>query len=147
MAPGKPNNCVCGGGDFEVAGRHQRQTCVSSSKGTLGPTQRLGPARPSPRRTPPHRSLAATKTLQRFILHHLIPLPIGLQRQASAREPHRERCDNLFPRCALIGAMHETSNADWWDARITWQLTPLSLRGSLLSTSQCIMKITITADI
>ena len=22
---------------------------------------------------------------------------------------------NLFPRCALIGAMHEISNADWWE--------------------------------
>jgi len=32
----------------------------------------------------------------------------------ACREPHRERGDNLFPRYALIGGMHETSNADWW---------------------------------
>jgi len=37
------------------------------------------------------------------------------------------RGDNLFPRYALIRGMHETSHADWWDARVTWQLTPLSL--------------------
>jgi len=34
-------------------------------------------------------------------------------------KPHEERCDNLFPRCALIRGMHKTSNADWWDARVT----------------------------
>jgi len=33
------------------------------------------------------------------------------------REPLRERGDNLFPRCALIRGMHETSNADWRDAK------------------------------
>jgi len=48
-----------------------------------------------------------------------------------SREPHRASFDNLFPRCALIRGMHETSNADWWDARVTRQLTPLSLLGSL----------------
>jgi len=32
------------------------------------------------------------------------------------REPHKRRGDNLFPRCALIRGMHETSNPDWWDA-------------------------------
>ena len=47
------------------------------------------------------------------------------------RESRRERGDNLFPRCALIRGMHETSNADWWDASVTWQLSPLSLSGSL----------------
>jgi len=47
-------------------------------------------------------------------------------------EPHRERGDNLFPRCAPIRGMHETSNADWWYARVTWQLTPLYLWGSLV---------------
>ena len=36
-----------------------------------------------------------------------------------SREPHRERGDNLIPRCALIGGMHEISNADWWDAEMT----------------------------
>jgi len=45
---------------------------------------------------------------------------------AGVREPHRERGENFFPRCALIGGMHGTSNADWWDARATWQLTPLA---------------------
>jgi len=35
------------------------------------------------------------------------------------RESHRERGDNVFPRCALIRGMHETSNADWWDATVT----------------------------
>ena len=49
----------------------------------------------------------------------------------SSREPHRERGDNFFPRCALIRGMHETSNDDWWDARVTWQLTPLSLEALL----------------
>jgi len=45
-----------------------------------------------------------------------------------SREPHdRERGDNLFPRCSLIRGMHETSNADWWDSRVTRQLTPFSL--------------------
>jgi len=48
-------------------------------------------------------------------------LPLQLE------EPQRERGDNLFPRFALIGGKHETSNADWWDAEMTWQLTPLSL--------------------
>jgi len=42
-------------------------------------------------------------------------------------EPHKERGNNLFPRCVLIRGMHETSNADWWDARVTFLLTPLSL--------------------
>jgi len=46
-------------------------------------------------------------------------------RPPSGREPRWERSDNLFPRCALICGMHETSNADWW------QLTPLYLWGSL----------------
>jgi len=41
------------------------------------------------------------------------------------REPHRERGENKFPRCALIRGMHETSYADWWDARVPWRLTPL----------------------
>jgi len=47
------------------------------------------------------------------------------------REPHRERGDNLFPRCALISGIHETSNADWWMWlwRGSWCL---SLWGSLL---------------
>jgi len=31
----------------------------------------------------------------------------------------------------MIGGMHETSNADWWDAMLTWQLTPFSLWRSL----------------
>jgi len=35
------------------------------------------------------------------------------------REPHRERGDNFFPLCALVRGMHETSHADWWDARGT----------------------------
>jgi len=48
-----------------------------------------------------------------------------------SREPHRERGDNIFPRCALIRGMHETSHADWLDARVTWQLKSLSLSGSL----------------
>jgi len=38
-----------------------------------------------------------------------------------------ERGDSLFPRCALIGGMHETSHADLWDAGMTWQLTHLFL--------------------
>ena len=38
------------------------------------------------------------------------------------------------PRCALIGGMHEISNADWRDARVTWHLTPLSFVGSLALT-------------
>jgi len=42
------------------------------------------------------------------------------------REPNRERGGNLF-RDVLIRGMHETSTADWWDARFTWQWTPLSL--------------------
>ena len=29
------------------------------------------------------------------------------------REPHKERGDNLFTRCALILGINETSNADW----------------------------------
>jgi len=45
---------------------------------------------------------------------------------ASYRELHRERGDNFFPRCALIRGVHGTSNADRWDARVTWQLTPPS---------------------
>ena len=35
-----------------------------------------------------------------------------------SREPHRERGDNLFLRCALIHGMHETSNAGWWAALV-----------------------------
>jgi len=31
------------------------------------------------------------------------------------RDPLRERGDNVFPRCALIRGMRETSNADWLD--------------------------------
>jgi len=27
----------------------------------------------------------------------------------------------------LVGGMREISNADWWDATVMWQLTPLSL--------------------
>jgi len=46
------------------------------------------------------------------------------------REPFIGRGDNLFPRCALIRGMLETSNADRWNAR-TWQLTHPSLWGSL----------------
>ena len=34
-------------------------------------------------------------------------------------------------RAVLILGTHENSNADWWEARVTWQLTPLSLWGSL----------------
>jgi len=37
------------------------------------------------------------------------------------------RCVRVFKCRALIRGMHKTSNADWWDARVTWQLTPLSL--------------------
>jgi len=54
------------------------------------------------------------------------------------REPHRERGDNLLPRCALIRGMHETSNAEWWDATVTWQLTPLSQWGSLSLREDCL---------
>jgi len=57
-------------------------------------------------------------------------IPLG-HAADGAREPHRERGDNFFPLCALIGGMQETGHADWWDARVTWQLTPLSLWGSL----------------
>jgi len=32
-----------------------------------------------------------------------------------------------------LGGMQETSKADWWDARVTWQLTPLSEVSKLLS--------------
>jgi len=46
--------------------------------------------------------------------------------KASSCEPHRERCNNLLPRRALIGAMHETSNAAWWDTRVKRQLTHIS---------------------
>ena len=49
-----------------------------------------------------------------------------------SREPQRERGALSFPRCVLIGGMHETSNADWWDAGLTSQLTPLFLWASLL---------------
>ena len=52
-----------------------------------------------------------------------------IARAVHPREPHWERGDNLFPRCVLILGMHETSNADWSDASVTWQLTPLSLWG------------------
>jgi len=31
----------------------------------------------------------------------------------------------------MIGGIHEIRNADWWDAGLTSQLTPFSLRGSL----------------
>ena len=48
-----------------------------------------------------------------------------------SREPRRERGD-IFPRCALIRGMHETSYVDWRDVRVTWQLTPLFLWGSLV---------------
>ena len=41
------------------------------------------------------------------------------QEAGSIESLTRERGDNLFPRCALIGGMHETSYADWWDARMT----------------------------
>jgi len=34
-------------------------------------------------------------------------------------ERQRERGDTFFPRCALIRGMHETSNADWLDAKVT----------------------------
>ena len=43
-----------------------------------------------------------------------------------ARELHREREAQVFP--ALC--------ADWQDARMTWQLTPLSLRGSLFGADE-----------
>jgi len=43
----------------------------------------------------------------------------------SSRAPNGERCD-IISWCALVGGMHEASNADWWDARMTRQLTPLS---------------------
>jgi len=46
--------------------------------------------------------------------------PVGL-------ESLIERSVNLFPRRALVRGLHETRNAHWWDARVTWQLTPLSL--------------------
>jgi len=36
-----------------------------------------------------------------------------------SREPHRARGDNFTLGLALISGMHETSNADWWDARVT----------------------------
>jgi len=42
-------------------------------------------------------------------------------------EPSRERGDNFFRRCVLIGGMCEIINADWWDAGLTSQWTPLSL--------------------
>jgi len=42
-----------------------------------------------------------------------------------SREPHRKRVDSLFPRYALIRGMGGTSNADWWYARVTGQLTSL----------------------
>jgi len=48
-----------------------------------------------------------------------------------SEETQREKGDNLCPRCALIRGMHEASNDDWWEASVTWQLMPLSLRGSL----------------
>jgi len=44
---------------------------------------------------------------------------IRLLSGAVIREPHREKGDNFFPLCALIRGMHETSHADWWDARVT----------------------------
>ena len=35
---------------------------------------------------------------------------------------------NLFPRCARIRGMHETRNADWWDARVTFLNASLPVR-------------------
>jgi len=43
------------------------------------------------------------------------------------RGSHRERGDNLFPRCALIGGLRKTNNAVSWDAKVTQWLTLLSL--------------------
>jgi len=63
--------------------------------------------------------------IEKAALFYLFPSMIA--RAVHPREPHWERGDNLFPRCVLILGMHETSNADWSDASVTWQLTPLSL--------------------
>ena len=51
--------------------------------------------------------------------------------ESASWESQREIGDNLFPHCVLISGMHETSNAHWWDAGLTSQLTPLSLFCSL----------------
>jgi len=43
------------------------------------------------------------------------------------RVPHQKRRVNFFPWYALIRGLHETSHVDWWDARMTSQLTSLFL--------------------
>jgi len=55
-------------------------------------------------------------TINRFLIFVLKKWAI------TGREPLRERGDNVFLRCA-----------DWWDAWLTSQLTPLSLRVSLIT--------------
>jgi len=42
--------------------------------------------------------------------------------------PHRERRDSFFPRCALIRRLHETSNVDWWDAKVVAVYASLPMR-------------------
>jgi len=62
-----------------------------------------------------------------FLKSHFLPLAFYLRSTrlyVIRRKPHKERGDILFPR--LIRGMHEIGNADWWDARFTWLLTPLS---------------------
>ena len=59
--------------------------------------------------------------LQRAITNNKVPQFIP-----KSRELYWERGDN-FPRCAVIRGMHENSNADWWDARVTWQFMHLFL--------------------
>jgi len=58
-------------------------------------------------------------------MHNLHESGANVAEFGKPREPrYRERGDNVFPQIALI---HETSNADWWDARVTlWQTTPLA---------------------
>jgi len=43
----------------------------------------------------------------------LASLPLNSGVANKPRKPKRESGDNLFPRCALIRGMRETSNANW----------------------------------
>ena len=44
-------------------------------------------------------------------------MQLVLATTAWLREPRKERRDDSFP--ALIRGMHDRSNADWWDERVT----------------------------
>jgi len=93
---------------------------------SVGHLCRALPLRRSTVRPNPTFFSVAVTAAEKWAVSGLAPVRLGYVPWASLREPRGER-RQLTP--AVIRGMHETSNADWWDARVM----PLSLWGAVAS--------------